>query len=352
MEKFDPFDPQYKKLDDLPKSEQWKYIDAPDGGFIRREAMMELITHEQEAFKKNTQPIDVAHEKAIEEDKKITAIKNKVGEAFLEYELPVRLFLSKLSPELIEQLRTKKFYHVTSKKNAENILKEGLKMSPPLSEGEEFTFASDMFKKYGMRSTKDYFEAMILGKSYAHGVRAISLSTKPDLYLYQIPERVKFLLRNLAVLVKAPYITDEERNQCARILEQYEKEYDEDENAVYVFEISFLTPPILNQMVGGYTENFDAIEHAKRLLQKQSTDYKQHSDIPAQYIQVSAKHHLDKKVLEEGIKRDAHLSFSPEFPGTPITDTNRLNPRGLEVYNAFRQEHRRAPTQEEIARLL
>ena len=38
MEKFDPTNPEYKKVSDLPEEEKNNFVDVPDGGFVKKEA--------------------------------------------------------------------------------------------------------------------------------------------------------------------------------------------------------------------------------------------------------------------------------------------------------------------------
>ncbi|MFA5986804.1 MAG: hypothetical protein WC819_05675 [Parcubacteria group bacterium] len=41
MENFDPYDPKYKSVKDLPGEEKEKYADLPEGGFVRKSAIRE-----------------------------------------------------------------------------------------------------------------------------------------------------------------------------------------------------------------------------------------------------------------------------------------------------------------------
>ena len=49
MEKFDPTNPKYKKVEDLPKKQQDKFVDVPEGGFVKREANEYLLKKIQES---------------------------------------------------------------------------------------------------------------------------------------------------------------------------------------------------------------------------------------------------------------------------------------------------------------
>jgi hypothetical protein len=95
MEKFDPTNPEYKQVKDLPQEEQGNYIDIPEGGFITKEAHQNDRKLKDQAKEENgkipfseriitkkfpglgyllfgkdrtTDPIDLAHEEALKED--------------------------------------------------------------------------------------------------------------------------------------------------------------------------------------------------------------------------------------------------------------------------------------------
>jgi hypothetical protein len=52
--KFNPCNPEYKKIEDLPLEEQKKFVNHPEGGFIRKEAMEEEMLAEIAAIIENS----------------------------------------------------------------------------------------------------------------------------------------------------------------------------------------------------------------------------------------------------------------------------------------------------------
>lgn len=54
MENFDPSNPEYKKVEDLPEKEQVNYRNLPNGGFITKEAAELQRTLEEDALKQNS----------------------------------------------------------------------------------------------------------------------------------------------------------------------------------------------------------------------------------------------------------------------------------------------------------
>lgn len=76
MEKFNPYDPKYERVEDLPKKHQAAYVDLEGGGFVKSTVLSEEKKHKEAANEQNKKrprlqkllgvnkltPMDIAHE--------------------------------------------------------------------------------------------------------------------------------------------------------------------------------------------------------------------------------------------------------------------------------------------------
>ncbi len=92
MEKFNPNEPEYKKVEDLPKEERKKFRDVKGGGFIGEEAFL---------YNQKT-PID----KQIEES-------NGSLENFSDLERQVLTKLKTLEPDTVDVINANRLYEIT-----------------------------------------------------------------------------------------------------------------------------------------------------------------------------------------------------------------------------------------------
>ena len=276
-------------------------------------------------------------------------LENKLGnyrQWFSRYEPNVKRMLEKLSVEQIESLGKKKFYHVTSIENIQGIKEGGLKMSTLIKKQEDFEFLNEMFEKYGIPDSRRYFDSLIMGRSNESG-KAISLSVRPDIEAYFIPERVRLMIRNLILLSKASYVSETEKERCALIVEKYKTEYKK-EHKVYVVNVSFMAPPIINQLCGGYfDEPIDFV--LPTLLRYRDVDYKQNTDISPEYLeivegQVPTEEYFNQIFVDPGSETSC---FRTDHPGNQI-DVTRLSPEGKIMYQKFIDTYGKPPTELEF----
>jgi hypothetical protein len=74
QETFNPRDPQYQKVEDLPEEHRPEFVDVPEeegGGFVRKEAYQPILEAKIEAIVKNDphaleRKLDKLHEEALE----------------------------------------------------------------------------------------------------------------------------------------------------------------------------------------------------------------------------------------------------------------------------------------------
>jgi len=68
---FNPSNPEYKRVEDLPEKQQKKFVDVPEGGFVRREAFDPILEARiEEIIKKDPHALErkitQLHEEALE----------------------------------------------------------------------------------------------------------------------------------------------------------------------------------------------------------------------------------------------------------------------------------------------
>lgn len=95
---FDPHDPKYKRVEDLPEAVRDRYVDLPDGGFVRKSSF-ELAKDVEKNLKRDNRLAWVVHSIA---PKKWTVAEDAAYRELAERESPIDA-LEKNAKELAEQ---------------------------------------------------------------------------------------------------------------------------------------------------------------------------------------------------------------------------------------------------------
>ncbi len=269
-----------------------------------------------------------------------------------EYMEACRVFLSLLTDEQKESLKNKFLYHVTNVRNSDSILQNGLDRRLTLSEDAgDFDLLEYLYEKYGRSGDRSFFERMTLGRDAVGSSRPIYLSSEPLQDYYEVPERLKFLLRNYDLLAEAPYVTQEEREKCKVILNKYYKLLTSEDSVNVVFRISIVAPVILNSLIGGASVKSLDQEQALMLYEyvKDFSDanYQIYAPIKPEYLEEVERVYPKTGVYERSIRRTTGMCFDEKIPGTPVS-FEQLNTEAKKVYLKFKETSEREPTLEEI----
>ncbi len=185
-EVFDPSDPKYQNVSDLPEEQQPRFTDLPDGGFVRAEAFKELEDAEVTASNKNNRrplfdkltnknklsAVDVIQEEATyQELKRPDSEKYLVEKLFQGFELlfedPVK------GREFIEIIKDKKIDTILSEDSGGRLPAEAIQRALNTIYGEKsnvhvtlesFPFGRSSTEESAYTYSKELLENHKLGK--------------------------------------------------------------------------------------------------------------------------------------------------------------------------------------------